>query len=100
MKKLFVYGAGQVGVHAMVYVLNAKVAGAAEVVMYAPHNSKRVEGAIEDIQDAQAMTGQSSDWYFRATSNVRDMKGCDFVFFLRGQIPPSGRICRSRPKGH
>lgn len=99
MKKLFVYGAGQVGVHAMVYVLNAKVAGAAEVVMYAPHNSKRVEGAIEDIQDAQAMTGQSSDWYFRATSNIRDMKGCDFVFFCAGKFPRPEEYAEAAQRG-
>jgi len=84
MEKILIYGAGQLGVHAMSYILNNRSKGKAEVIMYSPHNYKRVEGAIEDLKDACAISGYVSNWKFKATDNVSDFKDCSIAFFCAG----------------
>ena len=83
-KKILIYGAGQLGINAMAYILNNRYKGEADVVMYSPHNHKRVEGAIEDLKDACAIDNHFSGWKFKATNDVEDFTGCDLAFFCAG----------------
>lgn len=84
MNKIVIYGAGQLGVNAMSYILNNKSEGNAEVIMYSPHNHKRVEGAIEDLKDACSISNHLSGWKFKATDNAADFKDCNLAFFCAG----------------
>lgn len=84
MKKVFIFGAGQIPLHAASYLLSSQAEGEAEVFMYSPHNAKRVEGALEDLNDTAFMRGFSSGWKFRATDDVEDLKDADFAFFALG----------------
>lgn len=84
MKKILIYGAGQLGVNAMSFILNNKTEGKAEVVMYSPHNHKRVEGAIEDLKDSCAISNYISGWKFFATNNYADFSDSNIAIFCAG----------------
>lgn len=99
MKKIFIYGSGQLGINAAAYLLASRKVGNAEVVLFSPHNFKRVEGAIADLSDTQAMIGQVSNWHFRASGDVADMVSSDFVFFCAGKFPKPEEYVEAAKKG-
>ena len=67
--------------------------------MYSPHNAKRVEGALEDLNDTAFMRGFSSGWKFRATDDVEDLKDADFAFFCAGKFPKPHEYDEAAKKG-
>ena len=87
MKKITIYGSGQIGLAAMSNILFTKTQGQAEVIMYSPRNSKRVEGAYMDLCDANSLNGYKSGWEFKATGDVSDIKDSDIVFLCAGDSP-------------
>ena len=84
MKKITIYGSGQIGVTAMSNILFTRAKGNAEVIMYSPRNHKRVEGAYMDLCDAIPL---NSGWKFCATGEAKDMEGSDVVFLCAGDSP-------------
>ena len=99
MKKIFIYGSGQLGINAAAYLLASRKQGIAEVVLFSPHNFKRVEGAIADLSDTQAMIGQTPGWHFKASGNVADMAESDFIFFCAGKFPKPEEYVEAAKKG-
>lgn len=99
MKKVFIFGAGQIPLHAASYLLSSQAEGEAEVFMYSPHNAKRVEGALEDLNDTAFMRGFSSGWKFRVTDDVEDLKDADFAFFCAGKFPKPHEYDEAAKKG-
>ena len=49
----------------------------ADIVLYAPHNHKRCEGALMDMEDACAMQSITPSFAFKATSDVADLAVAD-----------------------
>ncbi len=99
MKKIFIYGAGQLGINAVAYLVSSQLANKAEVVLYSPHNFKRVEGAIEDLKDAKSMIGGTSRWLYRATGCVDELENADFVVFCAGKFPQPEEYAQAALKG-
>lgn len=64
MKKIVVYGAGQIGTCVMAELALHAPSDAVEVVMYAPHNHQRVLGAKLDLDDAAVMKAQRGIFTF------------------------------------
>lgn len=88
MKKITIYGSGQIGVTAMSNILFTRAKGNAEVIMYSPRNHKRVEGAYMDLCDAIPLIyDYNSGWKFCATGEAKDMEGSDVVFLCAGDSP-------------
>ena len=87
MKKIVVYGAGQIGTCVMAELALHASSDAGEVVMYAPHNHQRVLGAKLDLDDAAVMAASESGWRFKVTDNPDDFADADAVVVSAGGLP-------------
>lgn len=99
MKKIVIYGAGQIGTCVMAQLMTADSTADAEVVMYSPHNHSRVAGAELDLEDACALQGRSSSWHFKATDDVADLSGADVVVVSAGGCPTPEDYKRAAEQG-
>ncbi len=99
MKKITIYGAGQIGLAAMSNILFSKMSGQAEVIMYSPRNHKRVEGAYMDLCDANSLNGYKSDWIFKPTNDTKEMSESDIVFLCAGDSPTPEEYAACWEKG-
>lgn len=87
MKKIVIYGAGRVGTTAALNLMRVKAQCKADIVLYAPHNHKRCEGALMDMEDACAMQNITPSFAFKATSDVADLADADAMLVCSGGLP-------------
>ena len=87
MKKIVIYGAGRVGTTAALNLMRVKAQCKADIVLYAPHNHKRCEGALMDMEDACAMQNITPSFAFKATSDVADLADADAMVVCSGGLP-------------
>ncbi len=99
MKKISIYGAGQIGLAMMSNIMLNKTDGHAEVVMYSPHNHKRIEGAYMDLCDACALSGFKSGWIFKPTNDTSEIAESDIVFLCAGDSPTPEEYAACWKKG-
>lgn len=86
MKKIVIYGAGRVGTTAALNLMRVKAQCKADIVLYAPHNHKRCEGALMDMEDACAMQNITPSFAFKATSDVADLADADAMVVCSGGL--------------
>lgn len=99
MKKIVVYGAGQIGTCVMAELALHAPSDAVEVVMYAPHNHQRVLGAKLDLDDAAVMAASESGWRFKVTDNPDDFADADAVVVSAGGLPSKEEYLRAEQQG-
>lgn len=99
MKKIVVYGAGRVGTTAALNLMKVETHFKAEIVLYAPHNHKRCEGALMDMEDACAMQNITPQFTFKATADVADLAGADAMVVCSGGLPSREMYADAAQKG-
>lgn len=103
--KASIYGTGRIGTEVMSALLTGRVSEniinneASEVILYSPTNYKRVEGAYKDLEDACSLLGLISEWNFKPTGDVSDIRGSDIVFFCAGKSPTKEEYQQAEARG-
>lgn len=99
MKKIVIYGAGRVGTTAALNLMKVETHFKAEIVLYAPHNHKRCEGALMDMEDACAMQNITPRFTFKATSDIADLADADAMVVCSGGLPSREMYADAAQKG-
>lgn len=97
--KIVIYGAGRVGTTAALNLMQADACHQVEIVLYSPHNHKRCEGALMDMEDACALRNITSKITFKATSNVADLANADAVVVCSEGLPSREMYADAAAKG-
>lgn len=87
MTKYTIYGAGRLGIAAMNHILTADFKGFGEIVMFSPHNHKRVHGALQDLKDASSLLKRVPSWQFTPSGDTASLNDSDVVFLCAGGSP-------------
>ena len=99
MPKITIWGTGRVGLSAVDTLFKTQASEGAEIVLYSPHNYKKIEGDILDLEDAVAVSGRSFHWNAIATNKPEDMAGSDLVFYCAGGTPTAKEYAEGAEKG-